>query len=388
MAADRPTLAAQLWGGDVMPLLPVRVRRGMNGGGSGEKRMNERNPWTVTTRYKDLVAFYALLILIFYAFIFTTYPDPTNTPVILRVMMFSALLVFAPLVYAFISFVCLWLIALGGRVVFDRLKEQAEIKRKPWTVTTRFRDLFAFWVLLSLLLCLDKMFWHPLHQTWANDSFFLSFGTVVFTVTIGTMIFAFINWLLLLLTAWWGKVVFDVILSRTKRNPFSRSDETRQHDIEADNTTVVDQSLRTADGVPTFKNMLHEASDHFPHDEELLGEGDAADVADILGERMKLLRYILLIATAISFAVLSWQMGQQYTKWHPDVPWFVWLFWIGLALNFFYLVSNGSKPSSGRISRLIGLWLDAKENELRSRAKRNGPPNPERARTNVPSRRV
>ena len=141
-------------------------------------------------------------------------------------------------------------------------------------------------------------------------------------------------------------------------------------------------SSKTSPAAPvkdTFKSMLHEASDRFPHDEEL-GEGDSADVADVPGERMKPLRYFLLIATAILFAVLSWNMGEQYWKpphygdygeGYPDVPWFIWLIWVGLALNFFYLFSNSSKPSSGRISRLIGLWLDAKENELRSRAKRD-----------------
>jgi hypothetical protein len=225
----------KLCAGSQMSLIASRIerdalRRTARGRKSG---MNEHKPSVVTTRFKDLVAFWVLLILIFYAFIFTTYPDPTNTPVIQKVMVFSALLVFAPFVYAFISFVCLFLIALGGRVVFDKLKEQAEIKRKPWTVTTRFRDLFAFWVLLSLLLCLDKMFWHPLYPTWANDSFFVSFGTVVFTVTIGTIVFASINWLLLLLTAWWGKVVFDVILSRTTRPvPSAAAPTSDEHDVD------------------------------------------------------------------------------------------------------------------------------------------------------------
>ena len=100
-----------------------------------------------------------------------------------------------------------------------------------------------------------------------------------------------------------------------------------------------------------------EASDHFPHNKEL-GEGDDADVPDVPGETMKPLRYFLIISSAIWFAFLSYTMGKEYTKtvddlhpFPPNVPWFVWLFWISLALNFFYLVfSNSSKPSSGRIS--------------------------------------
>jgi hypothetical protein len=93
------------------------------------------------------------------------------------------------------------------------------------------------------------------------------------------------------------------------------------------------------------------------------------------GERMKPLRYLLIAVTAICLIVLTYTMGDELVKKrHPDIPWFVWGIWISLALNFFYLASNNSKPSSGRISRLIGLWLDAKENELRSRAKRDQTP--------------
>jgi hypothetical protein len=48
-------------------------------------------------RFKDMVAFYVLLILIIYAVIFTTQPDPT-IPVIQQVVVFSALLVFGSFV--------------------------------------------------------------------------------------------------------------------------------------------------------------------------------------------------------------------------------------------------------------------------------------------------
>jgi hypothetical protein len=217
----------------------------------GEKRMNERKPWVVTTRFKDMVAFFVLLTLIYDAFIFT-HPPPTDipVPVILRVMVASAYLVFAPFVQAFISFVCLLLIALGGRFVrrhILKLKEQAEIKRKPWTVTTRFRDLFALWVLLSLLSCLDEIFLHPLPAL--SNPFFSAIDhvfAVVCAVTIGTIVFAFINWLLLLLTAWWGKVVFDVILSRTKRPiPSAATPTSGEHDVVAADQLGLDPNTIT-----------------------------------------------------------------------------------------------------------------------------------------------
>jgi len=38
-----------------------------------------------------------------------------------------------------------------------------------------------------------------------------------------------------------------------------------------------------------------------------------------------------------------------------------------LALNFFY-ISLANQPLNWRIFRLIGLWFDAKESELRRRA--------------------
>jgi hypothetical protein len=87
-------------------------------------------------------------------------------------------------------------------------------KREPLSVTIRFRDLMAFWALLALLLCLDNIFLHPL-PTWSGSPFFLAIASV-FAITIMTPVLTFLNWLLLLVIAWWGKVVFDVILSRDK----------------------------------------------------------------------------------------------------------------------------------------------------------------------------
>ena len=83
------------------------------------------------------------------------------------------------------------------------------------------------------------------------------------------------------------------------------------------------------------------------------------------------LRYFLIIVTAVFFMFLTYAMGDELlTRRPPGIPWFVYGIWISLALNLFYLVLNSSEHSLGRISKIIGLWLDAKENELRSRAKR------------------
>jgi len=51
----------------------------------------------------------------------------------------------------------------------------------------------------------------------------------------------------------------------------------------------------------------------------------------------------------------------------------LWLFTAGaisLGLNIVYLMAAPSRQKAGRIRRMVGLWLDAKENELRSRASR------------------
>ena len=76
------------------------------------------------------------------------------------------------------------------------------------------------------------------------------------------------------------------------------------------------------------------------------------------------LRYLLLIVTVICFIALTYGMWQN----PRDVPWFIWGIWISLVLNFIYLITNG--PDRGRLAGLIGLWIDAKESELRSRIKR------------------
>jgi hypothetical protein len=51
-------------------------------------------------------------------------------------------------------------------------------------------------------------------------------------------------------------------------------------------------------------------------------------------------------------------------------PWVVYAFAAGLALNSVYLAIAQPAGSGFRIFRLVGLWLDAKEAELRERTQR------------------
>jgi hypothetical protein len=81
---------------------------------------------------------------------------------------------------------------------------------------------------------------------------------------------------------------------------------------------------------------------------------------------MAILRYFLLIVTAICFADLNYELWKD----HRGVPWFVYGIWVSLVLNFVYLAMATPEGPTWRLFRLIGLWFDAKESELRARAKR------------------
>jgi len=84
---------------------------------------------------------------------------------------------------------------------------------------------------------------------------------------------------------------------------------------------------------------------------------------------MNLLRYVLVAATLSCLGLLLYM---RTTSYHPDntdlLLW--WMFLIGLVLNLIYLVccppSIPKRPS--RLRKLVSLWLDAKERELRDRA--------------------
>ena len=82
------------------------------------------------------------------------------------------------------------------------------------------------------------------------------------------------------------------------------------------------------------------------------------------------LRVILLTANAVFFAWLGYIVA---TDPEPATdPQFVLACGVLtiLALNFFY-ISLANQPLNWRIFRLIGLWFDAKESELRQRADRS-----------------
>jgi hypothetical protein len=78
-----------------------------------------------------------------------------------------------------------------------------------------------------------------------------------------------------------------------------------------------------------------------------------------------LLRIILLVGNASLLALFAYQINYEYMQ--PD--WRMYGLSIFLTLNFVYL-GLADQPSNGRIFRLIGLWFDAKESELRQRADR------------------
>lgn len=84
---------------------------------------------------------------------------------------------------------------------------------------------------------------------------------------------------------------------------------------------------------------------------------------------MWLLRYLLLAASVIGLGVLI--RGYSAIR-HPSLTDDLILggVGIGLAMNFIYVFMCppfGTRPKS-RIARLGGLWLEAKERELRERA--------------------
>jgi hypothetical protein len=81
------------------------------------------------------------------------------------------------------------------------------------------------------------------------------------------------------------------------------------------------------------------------------------------------IRYILMVASAIYFILFLYEFatigppnGRESEVVYPGAAL--------LLLNLAYLLF-GDSPKPSRISRLITLWLDAKEAELRKRSKEN-----------------
>lgn len=89
------------------------------------------------------------------------------------------------------------------------------------------------------------------------------------------------------------------------------------------------------------------------------------------GQAMSWLRYLLIAASLETAAFLAYiSMTEEV-----HAPWFVGGWFFACLLNAGYLVWAGSpvsQPQKSRIFRLFGLWLNAKEAELRNRAQVKG----------------
>jgi hypothetical protein len=85
-----------------------------------------------------------------------------------------------------------------------------------------------------------------------------------------------------------------------------------------------------------------------------------------------LIRYVLILATA---AFLAYVLDAMSHERYQSQRWYEYGITAGIVLNLVYLVfgarrrpASGASRPPGRFSRLVGLWLDAKEAELRRRA--------------------
>jgi hypothetical protein len=87
-----------------------------------------------------------------------------------------------------------------------------------------------------------------------------------------------------------------------------------------------------------------------------------------------LFRIILLVGNGALFATLVYLLS-TFEKPTGKTAWLVYGFLTLSGLNclYFLLVPHvwGNRPSNWRIYRLVGLWFDAKESELRKRADRS-----------------
>jgi len=86
------------------------------------------------------------------------------------------------------------------------------------------------------------------------------------------------------------------------------------------------------------------------------------------------LRVVLLIGNAVLLALFVYYVGPHFTDPEQEQSTAQYLVASGslifLVLNLVYLL-QGKQGPSWRVFRLIGLWFDAKEGELRQRADRS-----------------
>jgi len=71
-------------------------------------------------------------------------------------------------------------------------------------------------------------------------------------------------------------------------------------------------------------------------------------------------------ASATTFCFIVYEVHNMHGR--PDPLWPALLLPPGLFLNVVYLMFHHPIQGQGRLLRLVGLWLDAKEAELRKRA--------------------
>jgi hypothetical protein len=87
---------------------------------------------------------------------------------------------------------------------------------------------------------------------------------------------------------------------------------------------------------------------------------------------MSTLRLVLIVANAVFLAWLAYVFATLEGRQPHDAQ-----FWLGygiltcLALNLVYLLLHQAGLPKWRIFRLISLWFDAKESELRQRANKS-----------------
>ena len=78
---------------------------------------------------------------------------------------------------------------------------------------------------------------------------------------------------------------------------------------------------------------------------------------------MQLLRYLLLVASAGTAGFLIYVSITE----RVHEPWFVYGWAAACVLNFLYLLLERAPVGGIRLFRLVSLWLDARESELRAR---------------------
>ncbi len=88
---------------------------------------------------------------------------------------------------------------------------------------------------------------------------------------------------------------------------------------------------------------------------------------------MRVLRIVLLLASAAGLVFVCYQLSTRPGLRSPEPQIAVGVA-IMFALNILYLLAcpPGTRSSTSRLGKLLDLWLEAKESELRERAKPKG----------------